>query len=214
MSIQDTVGIAGHSQSADADARLRVSALIDSELDEDGIDAAIDALLASESLTRFWLDAHRAGDWLRSDEVVCIADDAFALRRFSAALAEEPAILAPRTLRRSRSSSFWMRTGLPGASIAAALAAVAWVASPFWLGDDSKKNLASSSAASSDVPALVIATANPAPQAELRPAIDPDRLSPYLAAHRDVTPFAYRGASARPAAFNTPAPASALSAPQ
>ena len=210
MNIQDAVGVADQSQAPDTDARRRVSALIDSELDEGGIEATLDALLASESLARFWLDAHRAADWLRSDEVVGVGDNEFALRRFSVALAQEPSIVAPQVVRRSRSPGFWIRTGLPGASIAAALVAVAWVATPFWHGDDSKKGLASSS----DVPTIVIAKANPPPEAELPPAIDPDRLSPYLAAHRDVTPFAYRGASARPAAFNTPASASALSTPQ
>ncbi|MGI9026498.1 MAG: RseA family anti-sigma factor, partial [Burkholderiaceae bacterium] len=203
---------------ADADARMRVSALIDSELDDAAIDATLDALLASESLSRFWLSAHCAGDWLRSDEVVGVGHSQLALRRFSMALAAEPAIVAPKRARRSRAPGFWMRTGLPGASIAAALVAVAWVATPLWRGDDARKALASSSAE----PTVVIAKASPVVEPEARSdearselkAIDSDRLSPYLAAHRDVTPFAYRGPSAMPAAFNTSAATSALPAPQ
>lgn len=213
MNIQDTVGVSVQAQTADTDARMRVSALIDGELDDAAIDAALDALLASESLAGFWLSAHCAGDWLRSDEVVGVGHSQLALRRLSMALADEPAIVAPKRARRSSAPGFWMRTGLPGASIAAALVAVAWVATPLWRGDDARKALASSS----DGPTVVIAKASPAVEPEARSeskAIDPDRLSPYLAAHRDVTPFAYRGPSARPAAFNTSVPTSALPAPQ
>ncbi len=213
MNIQETIGVPVQGQTADADARMRVSALIDSELDDAAIDATLDALLASEGLTSFWLSAHCAGDWMRSDEVVGVGHSQLALRRFAMALAQEPAIVAPKRASRSHGSGFWMRTGLPGASIAAALVAVAWVATPLWRGDDARKSLASSS----DGPTVVIAKANPVVEpearAELKP-IDPDRLSPYLAAHRDVTPFAYRGPSARPAAFNTSASTSASTVPQ
>ena len=216
MNIQDTVVVAGQSSSNDADDRVRVSALIDGELDPASIDATLDALLASGDLMRFWLDAHRAGDWMRSEEVVELSDIDLALRRFSLRLAEEPAIVAPKRAMRPRSAGSWMRAGLPGASIVAALVAVAWVATPFWRGSDSdsKKEVAMSS----DVSNIVIAKVNPSAEAEARSAslqtIDSDRLSPYLAAHRDVTPFAYRGPSARPAAFNAPASSSALSALQ
>ena len=213
MNIQETVGLAVPGQAADADERMRVSALIDSELDDPAIDATLDALLASEHLAGFWLSAHCAGDWMRSDEVVGVGHSQVALRRFAAALAKEPAIVAPKRTRRPHAPGFWMRTGLPGASIAAALVAVAWVATPLWRADEPGKALASSS----NGPTVVIANAVPSVEPEVRSeskAIDPDRLSPYLAAHRDVTPFAYRGASARPAAFNPSATTSALPAPQ
>ena len=212
MNVQNTVEVADQPSSVDADARMQVSALIDGELDAAAIDATFDALLGSENLTRFWLDAHCAGDWMRSEEVVGLADNELALQRFRTLLAHEPAIVAPKRIMRSRSAAFWMRAGLPGVSIAAALVAVAWVATPIWRGEDSKKGLA----LSSDVSNIVIAKASPSSESEVRPTplqtIDPDRLSPYLAAHRDVTPFAYRGPTVRPASFN--APASALSAPQ
>ena len=215
MNVQEKVGVFDQMQIADADARLRVSALIDGELDDASIDRTIDALLASEDLKQFWLSAHRAGDWMLSDEVIAVGDDQLALRRFSMALATEPAILAPKPASGSRSRQFWLRTGLPGASIAAALIVVAWVATPFGRSEDSKKALA----LSSDVPTVVIAKANTSEEAgtsELK-GIDPDRLSPYLAAHRDVTPSAFRGPSVRPAAFNAPpsnAGLSSLPAPQ
>ena len=142
---------------------------------------------------------------MRSEEVTGVGDDGHSLRRFAMALASEPAIVAPRPAGHSRSTRFWVRTGLPGAAIAAALVVVAWVATPFGRSDDGKKGLA----LSSDVPTIVLAKARPPSDPEGRTgdlkAIDPDRLSPYLAAHRDVTPFAYRGPSARPASFNGPA---------
>lgn len=213
MKIQDTVGVSVEASSADTEARMRLSALIDGELDDAAIDATMDALLTSESLAAFWLSAHCAGDWLRSDEVVGVGHNQLALRRFSMALADEPAIVAPKRARRSPAPGFWLRTGLPGASIAAALVAVAWVATPLWRGDDARKAVASSS----DAPTVVIATVSPVVEPEAHEdlkAIDPDRLSPYLAAHRDVTPFAYRGASARPAAFNPSVSTSALPPPQ
>lgn len=215
MNLEDKAGASDRSNAAEADDRMRVSSLIDGELDDEAIDSALDALMASESLTRFWLAAHCAGDWMRSDEVVGISDNEAALRRFCLALAKEPAIVAPkrRSIRASRSSRFWIRIGLPGASIAAALVVVAWVAAPFGH-DDNGKTVERRLASSSDVSNVVIAKATPVVQSEARSdepnALDPERLSPYLAAHRDVTPFAYRGASARPAAFNTSVPTSAL----
>jgi negative regulator of sigma E activity len=188
-------------------ARIEVSALIDSELDDAAVDRVIDALLASDDLANFWADAHRAGDWMRSEEVIGVGDGPSFLRRFSATLSTEPAIVA---VRRGRSASrrFWVRTGLPGASVAAALVVVAWIAIPFGSSDD---KVASKQAAG--VPTVAIVQVSKSDEAAARPAgwknVDPDRLSDYLAAHRDVTPFAYRGVpGARQASFTTPGPAS------
>ena len=177
------------------DPRMHVSAFIDGELADADVERVIDALLASDDLADFWADAHRAGDWMRSDEVVGVGDGGTFLRRFSAHLANEPAIVAPKRSVRSRSRRFWVRTGLPGASVAAALVVVAWVALPS--GGDDK---------SAAVPSVAIIQAPHADEAAIRPTefktVEPDRLADYLAAHRDVTPFAYRGtASARPASF-------------
>jgi negative regulator of sigma E activity len=175
--------------------RVEVSAFVDGELDADEVDRVIDALLASDDLASFWSDAHRAGDWMRSEEVIGVGDGESFLRRFSAKLAHEPEIIAAKRSARSRSRRFWVRTGLPGASVAAALVAVAWVAAPFG-GDDKKV-----------VPTVAIVPVTKADdlvvrQTGLKP-VDPDRLSEYLAAHRDVTPFAYRGnAGARQASYS------------
>lgn len=184
----------------DDPARLQVSALMDGELDEAGVQCAIDAMLASDDLVHFWADCHRTGDWMRSDEVVGVGDGESFMRRFSAQLADEPTILAPRAVRRSRTTGFWIRTGLPTASVAAALVAVVWVAAPFGRDDPAGKV---ASASTTTVVAPVVATAQiAAPETR---SVDPDRLSDYFAAHRDVTPFGYRGASVRPAAYSPPA---------
>lgn len=191
-------------QAAPDAPRLQVSALVDGELDDDVIEKAIDALLASDDLAHFWADAHRAGDWMRSDEVVGVGDGQLFLRRFSARLANEPTILAPLEAPRkssfARSKRFWVRTGLPSASVAAALVVVAWVATPS--DRDSGDKMASATPTVVIVP-LASTQGDIASRAPLK-AVDPERLSDYFAAHRDVTPFAYRGASARPAAYVPP----------
>jgi sigma-E factor negative regulatory protein RseA len=179
--------------------RAQISALVDGELDDAGAERAIDALLASDALVGFWADCHRAGDWMRSDEVVGVGDGAQFMQRFSARLASEPTVLAPMPAR-SRSGGFWIRTGLPGVSIAAALVAVVWVASPFGR-DEPADKLAIAAPSRPVVPVVAAAVvADPAPT-----TVDADQLSDYFAAHRDVTPFGYRGASARPAAYSPPA---------
>jgi negative regulator of sigma E activity len=201
MNSEQTVGAPDQ---AGEEQRLQVSALVDGELDDASAARTIDELLASDELARFWLDVHRAGDWLRSEEVTGVGDCEVFLRRFSFALATEPAIVAPKTVMRSRKGSFWLRTGLPGASIAAALVVVAWVATPFGHVEDGKKMLG----ASTDVPAVAIAKVSPpaesaAPAVQWGP-IDAERLTDYVTAHREVRAFAYPGPSAQPAAFNAP----------
>ena len=188
------------SQAIDDPARLEISALVDGELDEAGVQRAIDAMLASDELVHFWADCHRAGDWMRSDEVIGVGDGEQFMRRFSAQLAGEPTILAPKASRRSRSTEFWIRTGLPSASVAAALVAVVWVAAPF--GRDESADKVAIAATGSPVASVVATTQVTEPTAR---SVDPDRLSEYFAAHRDVTPFGYRGAAARPAAYSPPA---------
>lgn len=180
---------------------VQVSALVDGELDDATIARTVDALLASDDLARFWADAHRAGDWMRSDEVVGVGDGQSLLRRICAELAAEPTVLSPRSMRSRR----WTRTGLPAASVAAALLVVAWVATPFGRGDGGDR-LASAQPTVTVVP-------NGADRQGVRPAalktVDPERLSDYFAAHRDVTPFAYRGAASARSAMYTASDAQA-----
>lgn len=183
------------------DPRLRISALVDGEFDPATVERAIDALLASDDLAEFWADAHRAGDWMRSDEVIGVGDGELFLRRFAARLAAEPTILAPRE-KRSLSRRFWIRTGLPGASVAAAFVVVAWVATPFGRDTGSDRSVA---ATPTVVIVPAVASSAPAVEQTAQKPVDPERLTEYFNAHRDVTPFGYRGASARPAAYSAPA---------
>ena len=213
MNVRPVVALGAALPAGTVDAehpRMAVSAFVDGELDDAEVDRVIDALLASDELADFWSDAHRAGDWMRSDEVIGVGDGHSFLRRFSARLASEPAIVAAPRGGRSRSRRFWIRTGLPGASVAAALVVVAWVAVPFGGSDDK----AARSAAATGVPTVAIVQVARPDEGAVRPAgfktVDPERLTDYLAAHGDVTPFAYRGttgggAAARNASFNTTA---------
>ena len=202
MKLQSLSERAVGSTAVDADdpVRLQVSALVDGELDDATVERTIDALLASDELASFWADAHRAGDWMRSDEVIGVGDGDSLMRRIVEQLAQEPTVLAPRSS--GRSKRFWIRTGLPGASVAAALLVVAWVATPFGRSDPGDK-LASAQPTVLIVPST--AGGSPGLQQTALKTVDPERLSDYFAAHRDVTPFAYRGAaSARPTLYTAP----------
>ena len=202
MKAESTIGM--RAPGPDDELRLRVSALVDDEFDEATVDRTIDALLASDELARFWADSHRAGDWMRSDEVVGVGDCEKSLQRFAIALASEPAIVAPGALKNARAKRFWIRTALPGASVAAALVVVAWVALPLVRGDGGKEV------------ATVVVAKNVVGQSGAVPAslttIDAAKFDEYFAAHREVSPFAYRGSNgavARPAALTesaAPAP--------
>ncbi len=203
MNVEARIGMTATTSGADDELRISVSALVDDELDEATIDRTIDALLASDELARFWADAHRAGDWMRSDEVVGVGDCEKSLQRFAVALAGEPAIVAPGALRHSRARRFWVRTGLPGASVAAALVVVAWVAMPVARNDGKP--------AATEIATVVVTKA---PQQEPLGAvqasanlatIDASKLDEYFTAHRDVSPFSYRGAAVRPASLDVPA---------
>lgn len=202
----------GEASSA-SEARLRVSALMDAELDDAAAAAAIDELLASHELARFWGDAHRAGDWLRSDEVVATggicSSDVF-MRRFAVALESEPSIVAPGAIKRSGTARrFWVRTALPGASIAAALVAVAWVAGP--IGQPGPQTIASSTIRPVQVDRREESVGAKTVGATHSEVVDARQSEPgewdgasfrdLVDAHRDVTPFGYRGATSRQATF-------------
>lgn len=181
----------------DDPVRIEVSALVDGELDEATIERTIDALLASDDLANFWADAHRSGDWMRSEEVVGIGDGQLFLRRFSAQLESEPPIVAPKARARIRTRRFWVNTGLPSASIAAALVVVAWVAMPLGRNAEVQGGRPTIAIVPASTNGVVVAS-------DLKP-IDPERLSDYLQAHRDGQPFAFpnRGPSAKVASFTT-----------
>ncbi len=210
MNVADQAALAA-THDHDEQMRLQVSALVDGELDEATIERTIDALLASDDLARFWADAHRAGDWMRSEEVIGVGHGEVFLRKVAEQLANEPTILAPKGGSRSRHRRFWIRTGLPSASVAAALVVVAWVAMP--LGRDDPARTVPT-VAIVPVPGPTIA-ANA--QADVKPVewtqVDPERLTDYVTAHRDVTPRYRGGAGAVQASYSAPSNASSSPSP-
>ena len=106
-----------------------------------------------------WDTYHMIGDVLRSEELAIRPSD-FLYARISRAIDEEPPIVAPQRFTAAR----YARTGLSGFAIAAAVAAVAWVALPYFATNE---------------PAVV------------EPPVMATTESPgfydYVAAHRDIT---------------------------
>lgn len=169
--------------------RERISALADSELDPAQAQAALDELLGSVDARVFWRELHAAGDCVRSEETGAAAGDTGFLERFSARLGEEPVVLAPRALAgRGFSQRAWLRYGLPGASIAAGVAMVLWMAVPQMSQTDGqiarvaeapreaavvvqKSGLGAEVGAATSLPASVV-------------QMDPDQVGEYLTAHQ------------------------------
>jgi len=108
---------------------------------------------------RVWDTYHMIGDVLRSEELAIKPSD-FLYARISRAIDEEPPIVAPRPL----SMRPYARAGLSGLAVAAAVAAVAWIALPYFTASDGGV---------AETP--VLATA------------EPEGIYDYVAAHRDIT---------------------------
>lgn len=106
-----------------------------------------------------WDTYHLIGDVLRSEELAIRPTD-FLYARISRAIDEEPPIVAPRALPMRR----YARAGLSGLAVAAAVAAVAWVALPQFTATQPE-----------GVETPVLATA------------EPEGIHDYVAAHRDFT---------------------------
>lgn len=107
-----------------------------------------------------WDSYHMIGDVLRSEELAIRPSD-FLYARISRAIDEEPPILAPRAMPARRH----VRAGLSGLAVAAAVAAVAWVAFPY----------VTPPGAEGAAESPVLATA------------EPEGFHDYVAAHRDLT---------------------------
>ncbi|NLC37480.1 MAG: sigma-E factor negative regulatory protein [Alcaligenaceae bacterium] len=108
---------------------------------------------------RVWDTYHMIGDVLRSEELAIKPSD-FLYARISRAIDEEPPIVAPHAQPVRR----YMRTGLSGIAVAAAVAAVAWVALPYFTASD---------------PAMA--------EAPVLATSETETLVDYVAAHRDIT---------------------------
>lgn len=104
----------------------RVSILLDGEMTQAEAEATIRAVCADPSLRHIWHELHLAGDALRSHEVAACDAEGFCAR-VAAAIASEPTILAPRTMRSSRDSRrYW----ISGMAVAASVALIGFGALP------------------------------------------------------------------------------------
>jgi sigma-E factor negative regulatory protein RseA len=106
----------------------RISALMDGELGDQEAAAEVTRIKQDPELRLSWETYHLIGETLRGEAGG--AASGF-VERFSARLAEEPIVLAPR---RTLTPRFSTRVGLPIAASAAGVAVVAWltfVSNPF-----------------------------------------------------------------------------------
>jgi negative regulator of sigma E activity len=104
-----------------------MSRLIDGELDGGGCRALVQTLTTDERARQDWVLLNIACDAIRSSETAALHATGF-VTRVSAALANEPVVLAPRAL--GRRQSMLRRVILPAAAVAAAAAVVVVVAVP------------------------------------------------------------------------------------
>jgi len=150
---------------ADDDWQLMLSATLDSETPRAETEACIAALKHDEGLRQNWSEYHLIGDLMRG---VAPAQDDF-MARFSAQLAAEPTVLAPRR-------SVW-----PQRVAVASLASLA-----VW-------GVISLTGLMADAPGtLPMAQAPGFQEASLAPELarDDARFAPYLVAHQEFAPMA------------------------
>jgi sigma-E factor negative regulatory protein RseA len=102
----------------------KLSALIDGELQGDGLHAHLARLRTDPELQRAWDTYHLIGDALRGQISPAIAG------RVVARLREEPTVLAPRTGKSPPRQLGWY--AMAAAASVAAVAFVVWTASPGW----------------------------------------------------------------------------------
>ena len=174
------------------DAEL-LSAWIDGELDEHASGPLVASLLDQRDLQHCYAGFNLVGDALRSHEVLAEHSPALCAR-ITAALQDEPALLAPSALAAGLRPHLLRRHLASGFAVAAAAAVLVFVAVPQLRsggGVAAEPSVASSTAADGKAAAGATETAA---LALARPARNP-RLDPYIQAHRD-----FMGSGVMPAA--------------
>ncbi len=148
-----------------------LSAFLDGEADD-----APHALLAQPDGKAAWDTYHLIGDVLRSPRTAVSLSPDFAAR-VSAAIAQEPAIVAAPRRAGMQRRKLVRRYGLPGLAAAAAVASVTWMAQPYFSPGPGS--------------ATTLAGAVPAGQVVAQPVADrlPSgvQLGEYLEAHRQFS---------------------------
>ena len=109
--------------SAADECAQRLSALLDGELDAGECRALVERLHHDEQACRTWALLNCASDALRSADVASFQSEGF-VGRVSAALENEPTVLAPTALPKRSIVRRWLLPGA-GAAVAAALLVVA-----------------------------------------------------------------------------------------
>jgi negative regulator of sigma E activity len=154
------------------DCGQRLSALLDGELDAQDCRALLERLGRDDEACRRWALLNCVGDAMRSADVAACHSAGF-ISRVSAALEQEPTVLAPAALPQRSAVRRWL---LPGAGAAAAAAVLIAVGLP-------------SRQAASPEATIAKAPAAPATALVAAPAAVIDRspqLERYLAEHREL----------------------------
>lgn len=185
------------------EARLRelISCLMDGELDEQAAadrQRCLERLCADEYARSDWALWHLCSDALRSSEVAALHATSFSAR-VSAALASEPAIVAPRALASAPEARHRMirRVMLPGAAAAAAVAMLTVVALPMLRGTDGVAPVEVAGVGGVSQPSgtlirtvpvsAAVVRDLPASMAQRARTMDPSRFDIYLSAHSQMS---------------------------
>jgi sigma-E factor negative regulatory protein RseA len=148
----------------------KLSALIDGEVQSDGLSAHLSRLKTDTELREAWDIYHLIGDALRGD-----LSPGFS-RRVAARLSDEPTVLAPQKEITPARRLAWY--AMSAAASVAAVSLVVWTALPA-LHSDSQLVL---DRVATETEGLV--TASSAPVAEIRPIVSAAEVENYLFAHQ------------------------------
>lgn len=172
----------------DDERRLRLSSLMDGELDDATARQTLVDLVSDPAGRHDWVLWHATGDALRASEVAAFHSATFAAR-VSAALADEPLIVAP-SAKAPNPHRTVRRIVLPGMAAAAAVAALSWVALPMLRGADESAQQAtvqSSSAVASVATLPRQAVASAVLRSVPPEAVQAVRFDRYMAAHGQMS---------------------------